>query len=365
VIYDLNTTIKGDKGGNKMKFGVVGLGWPGQQHIKAITAHKNEVVLSAVCDMDTMKLKEYEDRCETFSDIDQFFAKGDMDAVVLAVPHQLHATLAIKALHSGKHVLIEKPMARTVEECNQMIAAAEKNNRTLMVAHNWRYTPWCIAAKAIVDSGEIGAIRAVRTEWLLNFRPSFPKGNWIYNGELAGGGAIVSLAIHNVDALRFIIGEVEEVYTNQLFTDDWSTNGAENWAMCQFKFKNGALGHLFTGYTPFFPPDNGMLYIYGEEGTMFFGPYQGKTGLWIRSAKRSEDPAAAYELVDIESLAPNMDGHAQTNQLKHFIDSVNNATRPETDGREIIKTIELLEMMYASGRNAVPVQKGGKVNVGY
>ena len=347
-----------------MKFGIVGLGWPGQQHVRAIKAHSNEAILSAVCDMDPLKLKEFEGLCETFTDIDLFFAKADVEAVVLAVPHQLHAELSVRALKLGKHVLIEKPMARSIEECNQMIEAAEEHNRTLMVAHNWRYTPWCIAAKKIVDSGELGKIQAVRTEWLLNFRPSFPKGSWIYNGELAGGGTIVSLAIHNVDALRFIVGEIEEVYTNALHTDDWSTNQAENWAMSQLKFENGAIGHLFTGYTPFFPPDNGMLHIYGEEGTMFFGPYQGESGLWIRSSKRSLDPDAGYERVEIESLAPQLDGHPQTNQLKHFIDSVHNGTRPESDGREIIKTIELVTSMYTSSRDGLPVRNGGKINVG-
>lgn len=345
-----------------MKFGVVGLGWPGEQHVKAISALEKEAELSAVCDLDPLKLKVFEGKCDTFSDIDLFFAEAEMDAVILAVPHQLHASLTIRALNSGKHVLIEKPMARTVEECKQMIYAADQNNRTLMVAQNWRYTPWCVAAKAIVESGELGVIQAVRTEWLLDFRPSFPKGNWIYNGELAGGGAITSLAIHNVDALRFIIGEVEEVYTNELYTDDWSTNGAENWAMCQLKFEKGALGHLFTGYNPFFPPDNGMLHIYGDKGTMFFGPYKGKSGLWIRSAKRSEETTASYERVEVESLTSEMVSHAQTNQLKHFIESVNNNTRPESDGHEIIKTVELIEMLYASGRKGLPVRKAGEKN---
>ncbi|WP_078551727.1 Gfo/Idh/MocA family protein [Bacillus alkalicellulosilyticus] len=340
-----------------MKFGVVGLGWPGQQHIQAIEVHKKEASLSAVCDMDPAKLSEFVGKCDTFSDIDQFFNEADMDAVILAVPHQLHASLTVQALDAGKHVMIEKPMARTSEECRQMIEAAQRNNKTLMVAQNWRYEPWCVAAKAIVESGELGQIQAVRTEWLLNFRDAFPKGSWIYNGELAGGGAITSLAIHNVDALRFIIGDISEVYTNELYTDDWSTNEAENWAMVQMKFENGAIGHLFTGYTPFFPPDNGMLYVYGEKGTMFSGPYNGESGLWIRSEQRSTDPSAGYERVDIEKFAPGLVGHPQTNQLKHFIDSVTNGTHPESDGRKIIKTIELVESMYASGREGKPYKK--------
>src|SRR3954469_14441730 len=106
-----------------MRFGIVGLGWPGQQHVRAIKAHAKEAELTAVCDLDPLKLKEFEGLCDTYSDIDLFFAKADVEAVVLAVPHQLHAELAIRALQLGKHVLIEKPMARTVEECNQMIQA--------------------------------------------------------------------------------------------------------------------------------------------------------------------------------------------------------------------------------------------------
>ncbi|WP_276352215.1 Gfo/Idh/MocA family protein [Cohnella caldifontis] len=339
-----------------MKIGIVGLGWPGQQHVRAVE-ELEDAELTAVCDMDPAKRGAFEGKCAAFDDPDRMFRDSDADAVVLAIPHHLHADMTIRALEAGKHVLIEKPMARSVAECRRMIEASERTGKTLMVAHNWRYTPWCVAAKRIVESGELGAIRAVRTEWLLNFRPSFPKGSWIYNGDLAGGGAIVSLAIHNVDALRYIVGEVEEVFTKQLFTDDWSSDGAENWAMCQLRFDGGAIGHLFTGYTPFYPPDNGMLYVYGERGTMFFGPWQGETGLWIRSASRSEDPEAGYERVEIERHAPGMAGHAQTNQMRHFLDCLKNGRTPETDGREIVKTIELTEMMYESGRTGKPVNR--------
>ncbi|MBO9599458.1 MAG: Gfo/Idh/MocA family oxidoreductase [Cohnella sp.] len=339
-----------------MRIGIVGLGWPGQQHAIAIEAVQG-AVLAAVCDLDPSKRAAFEDKCETYDDLDLFFEKADMDAVVLAVPHHLHERLAVRALDAGKHVLIEKPMARSVAECDRMIEAAARNGRTLMVAHNWRYTPWCAAAKAIVESGELGAIRAVRTEWLLNFRPSFPQGSWIYNGELAGGGAIVSLAIHNVDALRYIVGEIEEVHTNALYADDWSSNGAEDWAMVQFRFDNGAIGHLFTGYSPFYPPDNGMLHVYGEEGTMFFGPYKGENGLWIRSANRSADPSAPYERVEIGALAPGLVAHAQTNQMKRFVDSAESGERSESDGSEIVKTIELTERIYESARTGNPVQR--------
>ncbi|MEK5645835.1 hypothetical protein BK138_32135 [Paenibacillus rhizosphaerae] len=338
-----------------MKIGVIGLGWPGQQHIRAIQEW-DDAVLTAVCDLDASKRSAFVGKCDVYPNIDHFFDTSDTEAVVLAVPHHLHANLAIRALEAGKHVLIEKPMARSVEECRQMIEASNRTGKMLMVAHNWRYTPWCVAAKAVIDSGELGAVQAVRTEWLLDFRASFPKGSWIYNGELAGGGAIVSLAIHNVDALRYLIGEIEEVYTNQLFTDDWSSEGAENWAMSQFTFANGAIGHLFTGYTPFYPPDNGMLYVYGERGTMFYGPHQGGTGLWIRSAARSEDSKAGYQLVDMKQYVPGMAGHAQTNQMRHFLDCVKNGQRPDTDGREILKTIHLTEKMYESGRTGKPVK---------
>lgn len=334
-----------------MKFGVVGLGWPGQQHVKAIRAYPGEAVLAAVCDADPGKLAEFEGVATAFTDVDAFLAKGDMDAVVLAVPHHLHADLTIRALDAGKYVIIEKPMARSVEECERMNEAAERNGRMLMVAQNWRYQAWCIAAKRVLESGELGAVRAVRTEWLLNFRPSFPQGSWIYDGVKAGGGALVSLAIHNLDALRFIVGEIDEVFMHQLHTDDWSTNGAENWAMTQMKFANGAIGHLFTGYTPFYPPDNGMLYVYGEEGTLFFGPYRGENGLWIRSARRGDSPEAPYERVDLAAFAPGLVEHPQTNQLKHFLDCVKYGTRPDSDGREIVKTIELVERIYASGRS--------------
>jgi predicted dehydrogenase len=334
-----------------MKVGVIGLGWPGQQHVTAVRQLAGEFELAAVCDAAAERLKPFEGQCPVYSDADSLLADPNVEVVVLALPHHLHEPMAVKALEMGKHVLVEKPMARTVEECERMIAAAEKNDRILMVAQNWRFQPWCVAAKHIVQSGELGSIQAVQTEWLLHFHPNFPKGSWIYDGELAGGGAVISLGIHNLDALRFIVGEITEVHARAQYTDDWSSKGAENWAMAQFRFANGAIGQFFTGYTPFNPPETAMLRIYGDRGTLFYGPYEGETALWVSSAARSGDSRPVYERVDLQRLAPGMVEHAQTNQMKHFGECIKQGVRPETDGREVLATMKLVERIYRSARS--------------
>src|SRR5690625_4687922 len=157
-----------------MKIAVVGLGWPGQQHIRA--CQENDVELIAVCDQDPKKLKEFSETYKTVCDYDELLEMDELEAVILAVPHHLHADLTIRALHSGKHVLIEKPMARTTKECQQMIDAAVQHNRVLMVAQDWRYTQWCGAARSIIDRGERGGSQSGRTEWLMKSSDSFATG---------------------------------------------------------------------------------------------------------------------------------------------------------------------------------------------
>src|SRR5205085_2922351 len=93
-----------------------------------------------------------------FNDYTTFLREAEVDGVVLALPHDLHAPLAIQAMEAGKHVLVEKPMARNSNECEQMNAAAKKTGKTLMIAQNWRYTPWVRTARHIIDSGELGPV---------------------------------------------------------------------------------------------------------------------------------------------------------------------------------------------------------------
>ena len=169
------------------KLGVVGLGMGGG-HAGSILGHPAEWKLTAVCDVLEERLKGFTNahtEVQGFTDYTEFLDKAELDGVILALPHDLHAPMANQAMEAGKHVIGEKPMGRNVKECEQMNAVAKKTGKILMVAQNWRYTPWVRAVKQVVDSGELGPLRAVRSDWLQNAVGDKRPGNWLLNGERA------------------------------------------------------------------------------------------------------------------------------------------------------------------------------------
>jgi predicted dehydrogenase len=176
-----------------MRLAVVGLGFMGGVHLKAIAALQS-VELAAVVSRRSpgWSVKHY-------TELEQALADPDIDAVDLCLPTDLHESTTIAALRRGKHVLVEKPMSLTVESCGRMIAEAERAGKILMVAHVLRFFPEYRTLQRMIDGGELGTIRAA------TFRRRCAQpgwSDWITDQARSGGGAF-DLLIHDVDmALR-------------------------------------------------------------------------------------------------------------------------------------------------------------------
>ena len=325
------------------KLGVVGLGL-GSGHAGNILNHPADWQLTAVCDVLEDRLRGFTNahpEVQGFTDFTKFLKEAELDGVVLALPHDLHAPMAIQAMEAGKHVIVEKPMARNVEECEKMNAAAKRTGKTLMVAQNWRYTPWVRAVKEVVDNGELGPLRAVRTDWLQNAVGDQRPGNWLLNGERAGGGPIISLMVHNLDFLRYLLGEPKSVQAYCLCGHPEFLNNAENWGMAQFQFENGVIGQMFTSYSAFSPVDAGPLWLYGEEGTIFM-----RDGVQISSLKRGN----GYQQLEIKDNVGLPTGNPSIDELLHFVECAQNGQEPLSSGYDNINTIRFIEAMYESDR---------------
>lgn len=135
--------------------------------------------------------------------------REDVDAIVNLLPHDLHMDTTIAAARAGKHVLVEKVMARNVWECDRMIEACETAGVNLTVAHDRRYQPHWMALKRVVDSGILGEIYQLRLEH--NQDVAVPPDNWIFSRDQLGGGAVMSCLTHQLDGLRWYGGEVASV----------------------------------------------------------------------------------------------------------------------------------------------------------
>lgn len=209
--------------------------------------------------------EELAPRATVFDDYDAMLASG-INAVAICTPNYLHASLSIRALEAGLHVLCEKPMAGTVADATRMIEAAERTGRVLHINQTLRYHPLWHRVKALSHPkhiGELSHMRFLRAGYLNPASVERPDRKWFFTRK-AQGGILLDLGIHAADLMLWIGGEVAEVAA---FTDT-SGHGMEatDNARALFRFENGATGVLEMSWT--MPAGTGQTEIYGTRGRL-------------------------------------------------------------------------------------------------
>jgi phthalate 4,5-cis-dihydrodiol dehydrogenase len=234
----------------KLKIGVAGLGRAFSLMVPTFAGDRR-VQLAAGADPRPEARRKFEAdfQGKAYADVESLCADPSLDVVYVATPHQFHAAHAIAAAGAGKHVLVEKPMALSLEECRAMIAAARKAGVHLIVGHSHSFDAPILQARRLIDSGAFGAVRMISalnyTDFL--YRPRRPE-------ELdtrAGGGVLFNQAAHQVDIVRLLAGG--KVKSVRAFAGAWDagrpTEGAYS---CQLRFENGVFATLvYSGYAHF------------------------------------------------------------------------------------------------------------------
>lgn len=193
--------------GDDFRVGLLGLGAIAQVVHLPILHTMPGVKLAGVCDVDRTKASAIAGRFgieRVYRSDDDVFADPDLDGIIICTPSYLHHVQATAALEAGKHVLVEKPLAIVAEEAEKVVVAAERADRTLMVAMNNRYRPDIQALKPFAKNGELGKIFLLRGAWL-NKKLRVARPTWRHRKETAGGGAMIDLGVQTLDlALWFL-----------------------------------------------------------------------------------------------------------------------------------------------------------------
>jgi predicted dehydrogenase len=193
--------------------------------------------------------------------------RDDVDAVDICSPNAFHREQAVAAAKAGKHVLVEKPIACTPDEADEMLSAAEDAGVVLQVAHNLRYLPAILAARDVVADGRLGGIVGLRAA----FGHSGPKASWasdatwFFDRALSGGGALIDLGIHIIDVVNF----VTRLEAKEVTAMTSGTGECEDAAQLALAFGNGAIGSIHASWVARPAPDMSLT-IFGEEGTLHF-----------------------------------------------------------------------------------------------
>lgn len=257
---------------NQLRVAVIGCGSIARNRHLPEYADQAGVTVKAVCDIVEERADEtarvYD--AKAYYDYKQLLKDPEIAAVSVCLPNYLHAPVTVDALNAGKHVLCEKPMATSSEEAAEMIQAAAKNGKKLMIGHNQRFVPSHQKARQLIQSGEIGKIYSFRT----TFGHGGPEGwsadgknSWFFKKDQAFIGAMGDLGVHKSDLIRYLLGQEAVEVSAIVETNAKTDTDVDDNAVCILKMENGVIGTLTASWSYVAGEDNSTV-IYGEKAML-------------------------------------------------------------------------------------------------
>ncbi len=341
-----------------VRMAVMGAGLIGKRHIEHVMA-SDQATLSAIVDPSPVgKALAALHRVPWFADFGDMIAAGRPEGVIIATPNQVHVANGIAAIKAGIPALVEKPIADTVASAEQLVAAAEAARVPLLIGHHRRHNPMIQRAKAIIDSGKLGRIITVHGFfWLLKpddyFAPQWRREK--------GAGPVFMNLIHDVDLLRFLVGEVTEVVARE--SSAVRGHAVEDAAVMLLTFANGALGTVnvsdsvvapwsweqTTGENPVYPhTDQTCYFIGGTHGSLSIPRLE----VWSNAATRSWwEPFTTERTIAADADPLRL-------QVDHFARVIRGEAAPLVSGREGLNTLKVIEAVKASAQSGQAVALG-------
>lgn len=334
----------------KVRAAVVGLGWPGIQHLKGYIADpRSEVV--AVCDLDKghaqSVAKEYK-VSRVYTDHLKMLENDDIDAVSVCLPNFLHAPISIDALSARKHVLCEKPPARSAQEALAMADAARQNDQTLMYALVQRFDGSTQRLKELVREGELGEIYFGKAGYVRRRGIPVGKEGWFVDKERSGGGALIDIGVHALDCVWWLMNSPRPVevmgtsysHFKHLVPDDIRYD-VDDATFAQICFENGATIILETTWALNLPGDN-YIKVAGTKAGATLSPFTLYT---------EEDGRELDKPLD----APSINGFDE--EVKHFVGCIIDGKEPISSAQQGIMLMQMLDGIYESAQKgrSVPI----------
>jgi len=334
----------------------------GRHHIAGYQTHPAAQVV-AVADLNETLLQEIADKYDVprrYTSGEQLLQKEDgLDVISVATPNKFHKELTIAALEAGCHVLCEKPMAMNAQEGREMLAAARKAGKRLMINFSYRFTEQSQALKDQVDTGVLGEVYFARTIW--HRRRGLPRfGGWFGQKALSGGGPLIDLGVHRLDLALWLMGYPKPVWVmgstynpiaSALAKEQGVVYDVEDLAVGMIKFENGATLELEASWAANVQEREWME-------TRLFGTQAGLVQRNVEQTYKFEaelylEQAGAH--FDMKLHSTTKPAHSA---MHHFVDSILNGTPHIATGEEGLLVMEILDAIYQSAEEGQPVRVG-------
>jgi predicted dehydrogenase len=327
----------------RVGYAVVGLGGISQRAVLPAFRHSRKAKLVAVVSGDLKKAKRLAAvfgaaTWYTYDDYDRCLENPEVDAVFIATDNGTHARYSLRAAEAGRHVLCEKPMATTVDDCRQMIQTCRDNHVRLMIAYRKYFEPASLALKKLVTSGKLGKLKLIHSAFTIFLPPNKKVPAWHLDPISSGGGSLMDLGVYCVNAIRWLTGkEPVEASAYSWTTDPARFSGVEESIGFQLKFPDSL---LVQGTASFGAAQAHFLKVFGEKG-------------WA-----ALDPAFAYD--EERRLSGKIGGRWFEKRFKvmdefaleldAFADDIRRGRDPEPDGREGLRDVVTMQAIYRAAR---------------
>jgi predicted dehydrogenase len=352
--------------------GIVGLGWPGERHAEALNA-SDMGVLHAACDLNRERLKAFADAFgprRLFTDFDEMLRDSQLDAVIIGLPNALHYPFSRKALQAGRHVLCEKPPTMNSQQMRTLHEEAGDRGLVYYFGRQMRFSPSMQAAKKVIAERRLGEIYFAETMWMRSRGTPAGLDGWFTDRSKAGGGAMIDLGVHAIDAAWYLMGSPQpravSAQTYQKFPQlvDSKVFDVEDNAYGMIRFENSATllfkvswSANLTDDIPLSPKRGRSLLsttVYGPKGSLkvidvfnidssncpsALSFFEDKEGELVKTELRVEDlrgdPLRAYEFAE---------------QDKNFLRCVLGEEPAINSSSQAVQIMEMLDATYRSSQ---------------
>jgi predicted dehydrogenase len=328
---------------------VIGCGTIGRQHTGAYRKIGVKPIAVADPDARALEVTAGASGARPYADYHDMLRSEDLDGVSICTPPSSHREVALSAFEAGTGVLCEKPLATTIEDCEAMIAASERNGLLLMTGLCHRFQPEIERLATIVASGELGSILMFRNRFA--FHHATAATTWFSRRAIAGGGVLFDTSVHSVDMFRFLFGEVDQVVAVSASTD---TNlgpalEVEDSGIIALRSESGVLGSIEASWRT--PPAEATVTLYGTDGVVTYD--YDRPGV-IAMRRNGEE---AWTHIEVEG------GDRFERQAQHFLDCLGGQAEPRVTGRDGARAVEILLAAYRSAERSTRSELGSGMSV--
>jgi len=324
----------------KVRVGIIGAGTIAQiAHVPSFRKAKH-CELAALADPDERKLKHLGERYgipHLYTDHQELIRADALDAVVICTPTYLHAPMALEALNYGKHVFCEKPLALNAASAQELVSAARKAGKLLMVGLNYRFRPDAQLLKRLIDENELGEIYYMKTGWLQRMTHT-AMDSWKYRKKAAGGGALLNLAVHMIELILWFAEKKKVVAVDSLIYRKSEEEEVEDSAFVLLKFDDDSSATVEVSWTLIYEKDLTYLNVFGTEGAGLLHPlriHRLMLGNPVNVTPQLRSVGNAFKVsYDLEA--------------SHFIECIMKGEQPFTPGEDGVLIARVIDAAYES-----------------